>query len=258
MPVLQQLILRMTTDSQEKYAVWFFAGGETRNDKFNIFTGSFIKLMQQILKDDFHFIKGIYFRTPVMNVIWALNNGQFPLSDPGESRIIRAAYEQIVSSYTFDYQIIIVSSSFGSIVAAQTACFLAENNIFRNKPIHIVLGSSMISSESELFKRLVLYQATGKIGIIIHDEIQDEGDTVVGMCGKTRGEAYRNALGLVFPLISGKYKNPSFLNTHPERGHVHRKRSKSIQKALDYIDIILVRNMLAGDHYRARAIELLE
>ena len=62
------------SDINEKYKVWFFAGGETRDDKFNVFTGSYISLMKQILQNDFEFIKGIYFKYPMMNVLWALNN----------------------------------------------------------------------------------------------------------------------------------------------------------------------------------------
>jgi len=42
-----------TSYMDEKYMIWFFAGGETRDDRFNIFTGSFIRLMKQILVDDF-------------------------------------------------------------------------------------------------------------------------------------------------------------------------------------------------------------
>lgn len=43
--------------------VWFFAGAETRDNRFNIFTGSFIRLIKQILVEDFEVIKGIYFRS---------------------------------------------------------------------------------------------------------------------------------------------------------------------------------------------------
>ncbi len=46
-----------------KTMFWFFAGGETRDNKFNVFTGSFIKLMKEILEDKFDFIKGVYFKT---------------------------------------------------------------------------------------------------------------------------------------------------------------------------------------------------
>jgi hypothetical protein len=87
----------------------------------------------------------------------------------------------------------------------------------------------------------------------LHDEVQDEGDTSMGVGGTTRLQAYRNAFGLMFPFLSMKYHGPSFLNTHPVTGHIHRRRSQTVQKAIDYINIILVKNKLAGEHYCEKA-----
>lgn len=252
----------MTSDIKNKYKVLFFAGGETHDNKFNIFTGSFIKLMKQILEEDFEFIRGIYYKSPMMNVIWALNNAQKPIEEPEHHKVTDAAFRQIISAgLSPETQVIITSSSSGTIVAAQTACYLAlknRNNVYFHKPFHLVLGASMLSSESDLFKQLLHYQKEGTIGTIIHDEIQDEGDTSVGVGGKTRKEAYSNAFGLMFPSLSKRYSGPSFLNAHPEKGHIHRKRSKTVQKALDYIDIILVRHKLAGEIYKERAVSVIE
>jgi len=247
---------------KDKYKVWFFAGAETRDSNFNIFTGSFIRLMKEILDDDFEFIKGIYYSTHMANVLWALNNAQKPIVNHENDRITIAAFNQIIEAgLSPDTQLIITSSSSGSIVAAQTACYLAEknrHNIYFKKPFHLVLGASMISPESDLFKRLIQHQKEGVIGTILHDEVQDEGDSSIGIGGVTRGEAYRNAFGLMFPLFSKKFKGPSFLNTHPEKGHLHRKRSKTVQKALDYITVIMIKNKLAGDHYMEKAISTLK
>ena len=243
-----------------RYMVWFFAGGETRDDRFNVFTGSFIRLMKQILENDFGHIKGIYFKSPMTNVIWALNHAQKPVVNPENNKIIVAATKQITTGYYPDTQLIIVSSSSGSVVAAQTACYLAEKNknhtIFTN-PFHLVLGASMISPESKLFRQLTQYQREGIIGNIIHDEIQDEDDSTYGVGGLTRSEAYRNALGLMVPMFSRKFKGPSFLNTHSEKGHIHRKRSQSVQKAYDYINLILIKHKLAGEEVMERAIAVL-
>jgi hypothetical protein len=251
----------MTSDKKDKYKVLFFAGGETRDNKFNTFTGSFIRLMREILDDDFEFIMGIYYRTPMMNVIWALNNAQKPIDKPENQKVTLAAFKQIISAgLSPDTQVIITSSSSGTIVAAQTACYLAlknRNNIYFHKPFHLVLGASMLSSESDLYRKLLQYQKEGTIGTIIHDEIQDEGDTSVGVGGSTRLEAYSNAFGLMIPALSKKYSGPSFLNTHPQKGHIHRKRSMTVQKALDYIEIILVRHKLAGEQYKEKAISVL-
>ena len=244
-------------DQQDKYKVWFFAGGETRNDKFNIFTGSYIRLMTIIMHEDFEFIKGIYFRYPMMNIIWALNNAQRPIANPENEKIFMTAFRQIIDAgLSPETQLIITSSSSGSIVAAQTACYLAQknrNNIYFRKPFHLVLGASMISPDSKLYKQLQIYQKEGIIGKILHDEVQDEGDSSAGIGGTSRLQAYHNALGLLFPFLSAKFKGPSFLNTNSKTGHIHRRRSQTVQKAIDYINIILVEHKLAGDHYASKA-----
>jgi hypothetical protein len=254
--------LHVHRNIKNDYMVWFFAGAETRDDKFNVFTGSFIRLMKQILEDNFEVIRGIYFKSNMRNVIWALNNAQKPIPEPENEKITNAAFRQIIAAgLTPETQLIITSSSSGSIVAAQTACYLAEknkNNVYFKKPFHVVLGASMISKRSELFRQLVKYKKQGTIGTIIHDEVQDEGDSSAGVGGETISEAYSNAFGLMFPLFSRRFHGPSFLNTHPEKGHIHRKRSKTVQKALDYIKIIMIRHKLAGDHYMDKAIAVID
>jgi hypothetical protein len=258
---MNNLNISKPPDKKEKYKVLFFAGAETRENKFNIFTGSFIQLMSEILGNDFEFIKDIYSDYSAINVIWALNNAQKPLSDPENHKITTSAFSQIVSAgLSPDTQLIIISSSSGSIVAAQTACYLARknrNNVYFHKPFHLVLGASMLSENSDLYKQLLHYHREGTIGTIIHDEIQDEGDTSAGVGGLTRKEAYSNAFGLMCPWFSKKYNGPSFLNTHPLKGHIHRKRSKTVQKALDYINIILIKHKLAGEHYKEKALAVI-
>jgi len=245
-----------------KYKVLFFAGGETRDNKFNIFTASFIRLMKKIMEDDFDFIRGIYFKSAMMNVIWALNHAQKPVAEPEKIKIYLTALAQILESgLSNETQLVIISSSSGSVVAAQTACYLAKINRDRtyfSRPFHLVLGSSMISTHSELYKQLKRHQSEGNIGVILQDEMKDEHDTAYGVGGKTKMEAYRNALGLMFPFLSARFKGPSFLNTHPLKGHIHRKRSQTVQKAIDYINIILIKNSLAGEHYREIAQKTLE
>ena len=86
------------SDINEKYKVWFFAGGETRDDKFNVFTGSYIRLMKKILQNDFEFIKGIYFKYPMMNVLWALNNSQKPIAGHDDNKIFMTAFSQILNA----------------------------------------------------------------------------------------------------------------------------------------------------------------
>lgn len=245
------------TGNEAKTMIWFFAGGETRDDKFNVFTGSFIKMMREIAESQFDFIRGIYYSTPMLNVAWALNNAQKPIRSRLKNKITRTAFNQMISNgYCPDTQLVVVSSSSGSVVAAQTACYLAEVNrdrLFFKKPVHLALGATMISKESELFRQLKTYQEEGLLGKIIYDELQDEGDDSAGIGSISRTKAWCNAFGLMFPVFSKKFKSPSFLNTHPEKGHVHRKRSQTVQKAIDYVNVILIDNKLAGDHYCEKA-----
>jgi len=255
---MNELDFQKNRNIKDDYMVWFFAGAETRNDRFNIFTGSFIRLMKQIFEEKFEVIRGIYYKSNMLNVLWALYNAQKPITDYENQTIMTNAFNQIIEDgLSPETQLIITSSSSGSIVAAQTACHLAErnrNNIYFKKPFHLVLGASMISSRSDLFNQLNKYQKEGTIGTIIHDDIQDEGDTSAGVGGVSRTEAFKNAFGLMFPYFSRKFKRPSFLNTHPQKGHIHRKRSKTVQKALDYINIILIKHKLAGEEYMNKAI----
>jgi hypothetical protein len=246
---------------KNNYKVLFFAGGETHDNKFNTFTGSFISLMKEIFKDDFDFIRSVYFRSPMLNVIWALNHAQKPVSLTEKEQKVTTASQQIINACDSpETQLIILSSSSGSVLAAQTACalsFMILNNEISLKPFHLVLGASMISVQSDLYKQLIRFQNEGTIGIIIHDEVQDDGDNSHGVGGTSIPEAYINALRIMVPFLNRKYKGPSFLNTNPDTGHIHRRRSQTVQKALDYIDIILIRNKLAGDFYCDIAKELL-
>jgi len=247
---------------KDKYKVYFFAGGETRDDRFNIFTGSYIRLMTKIMEEDFEFIKGIYFRYPIMNVIWALNNAQRPIANLENEEVFMTAFRQIIDGgLSHETQLIITSSSSGSIIAAQTACYLAQknrHNIYFRKPFHLVLGASMISYDSELYQQLLAYQKEGIIGNILHDEVQDEGDSSLSVGGTSRMEAYMNAFGLILPFLSKKFTGPSFLNTNSESGHIHRRRSQTVQKAIDYINIILIQQKLAGNFYKEKAAEVIK
>jgi hypothetical protein len=239
------------------FRVVFFGGGETRDNLFNVFTGSFIRFLSLIFEDNFSLIKGIYFKYPIFNVMWALNNAQKPIKSPEKNRIISAAFNQIVAnSKDSQTTLIILSSSSGSIVAAQTACFLAEENLvkrFYDRPFRLAIGTSLISKESDLYLKLLDYQKAGIIGTIIFDELHDKEDSINGTGGHSRKEAYSNAFGLMFPFLSNRFKGPSFLNTDHEKGHHHRRRSQTVKKAIDFIEVIFIRNKLAGENYCEKA-----
>lgn len=246
---------------EQKYHVVFFAGGETRNNQFNIFTGSFIKFLSQLFEDSFSLVEDIYFRFPMFNVIWALNNAQKPLENPEQNKITSAAFRQLVCERNNSTDILIISSSSsGGIVAAQAACYLAKENLknrYYINPFHVAIGTSLISKKSDLFIKLLEYQNKGIIGKIVFDDIHDEEDSINGIGGQSRGEAYANAFGLMFPFLSDKFRRPSFLNTDHEKGHLHRRRSQTVQKAKDFIEIIFIKNKLAGEKYSEKAAALI-
>jgi hypothetical protein len=245
-----------------RFKVWFFAGGEAGDEKYNAYTSSYMRLMDSILGKDFEFVKGIHYKSPFMNVSWALNNAQRPIKDPLKNRFMVNALKQLNSDEGGENtRTIITSSSTGSIVAAQAACLLAEVRSRENHnsgTFDLALATSIISPGSELFARLLEYQEKGIIGKFIHRELQDQGDNTDGSGGLTRAEAWKNALGILIPALSSKYSGPSFLNTHPVNGHIHRIRSQSLTKATDHVEVLLVKHSLAGALYREKAVKLLE
>jgi hypothetical protein len=247
---------------EQKYHIAFFAGGETHDNHFNVFTGSFIKFLSQLFEENFTLVKGIYFRFPMFNVIWALNNAQKPVLNPEQNKMTSAAFEQLVCEKNNSKDILIIlSSSSGGIVAAQTACYLAQENIkhrYYDNPFHVAIGTSLISKKSDLFLKLLEYQSKGIIGKIVFDDLHDKEDSVNGVGGQSRGEAYSNAFGLVFPVLSKRFTGPSFLNTNHYNGHFHRRRSQTVLKAKDFIEVIFIKNKLAGNKYCNKAATLLK
>jgi len=226
-----------------EYRFFFFAGGDHREEGGNAFTAGFIRDMTGILGHRFSVIKGIYHHQPLMNVMWALNHAQEPEKHPEKNRIIVSSVDQILADpLTASSPVTLVSSSYGSVVASQAACYLAERHRRENilsQPLHIALGASMVSKESKLYKKLLSYQKQGIIGTIIYDELQDDGDNSNGLGGTTRFGAYLNGLGICFPFFTRKFKGPSFLNKNPVTGHLHRVRAQSEQKAKDFVGVIV-------------------
>ena len=119
-------------------------------------------------------------------------------------------------------QLIIVSSSSGSVVAAQTAYRLAEMNRNRQyfrKPFHLALGASMISKDSELFNNLLEHQKKGNIGKIIFDDLQDEGDSSNGVGSTSRGPGLEQCIWINVPIIfSQSTRVLHFLIYTPKKG----------------------------------------
>lgn len=245
-----------------EHRMFFFAGGDHRQGEGNAFTAKFISYLSDILKHRFSVIQDIYHPSPLMNVIWALNRAQVPEKLPAQNRIISSSVNQMISDpHTATSQLTLVSSSYGSVVAAQAACHLAERHQIENhlsQPFSVALGASMVSKKSHLYRKLLHYQEKGIIGTIVYDELQDEGDNSKGIGGMNRFEAYANGLGICFPFLTRKFKGPSFLNNHPVSGHLHRVRAQSAQKAKDFLRVIMVDYELGGAEGEASAKALLK
>lgn len=241
---------------------FFFAGGDYVEGQGNTFTSNFIRYFSHILGPKFSVIKGIYQHPPLLNVIWALNRAQEPVKTTERNRILASSLEQVIASHQNGVErLVLVSSSYGSVVAAQVACCLAGHRMqegFQGQSIDVALGASMVSKKSGLYRKLQDYQDRGIIGTLLYDELQDEGDNSNGIGGRTKPEAFGNGLGICFPFLSRQYHGPSFLNNHPVTGHLHRVRAQSVQKAKDFVQSILIDYQLGGDIAMRKAQEALE
>jgi hypothetical protein len=217
--------------------------------------------MREIMESGFLILHDTKKAGSVNNVFWALWHAQYPLKNPEHDKRIAGSINWLVScSLSRKSEITLVSSSYGTVVAAQLALYLVKNRErlgLSPEPLNLVFASSMISKESRLFNELEALKSKKLIGAIVYDDLQYPGDNVTGMCGKTRLQAIREVRRIAFPL-AGTYKGqPSILNKDPLNGHVHRKRELSTDKVNDYIAKPLVDHELAGPYYRARALNYL-
>ncbi len=249
--------------------IWFFAGGTFANGRINLFTRSFIGNMTERYGERFGVVEGIYHPWSFFNVLWALTWAQRPFRRPFSRPYMTRALEQITAnSRDFDQSgkgeksgVILVGSSYGSVVAAQFGCFLASlisrstimnpagssipqqvrakadflNRGTLPQSFSLVLGTTVLSERSDLFLKLLAFQKQGIIREIVYHRLQDEGDNAAGLAGRSRVTAYLKALGIVFPWVTFRYRPPSFLNQHPVKGHIHQRRANSKEKAEDFM-----------------------
>ena len=257
-----------TTDVSSKkdhktHSVFFIPGGGYHGKHSpNEFTRAYCGFMKELFGDDFTIIDKPVSKSGITNVVWALSRGQRPMRKPEKNKKTSIAFNDIMETlHDETTDITIVSSSFGTVLAAQVGIMLADNltGSGRVKPhINLVLGTSMVSKESRLYCRLEQLRDEGKITCIIYDELQDPGDTTTGMCGKSRVGAYARALRMSF-VIFRKYKGqPSILNNNPKTGHLHLQRAQSEQKAEDFLAVTLIDYELAGEEIKEKAGEILK
>jgi len=255
-PATGCLINTLSENTQKFY--FFPGGGYYGKHSPNAFTLTFCSYMEALLEDRFVLVSEPLSQHSVNNVAWGLWHGQKPLSNPRKNKKIRLAFDRIMSDTKGYDQINIISSSFGTALAAQLAIELV--NYYKNAEllqpeINFVLGASMISKESLLFRELKKFQAKGLIKYVIYDELQDADDNVTGICGKSRLAAFYKALNATM-VFGGNYMGqPSILNNHPNKGHIHLQRAQSTEKGKDFVRVTLIDYELAGPRVKARASE---
>jgi hypothetical protein len=243
---------------------FFFIPGGAYYGKYspNAFTRAYCNAMNDLLGENFTIIDEPLSKSSVSNVSWALSRGQKPMRKPEKNRKTGIAFMNIIDGLHDDTSdISIVSSSFGTALTAQVGIMLADffSNAGQERPcINLVMGASMVSKESKLYCKLEELRNERKITTIVYDELQDPGDNVTGMCGKSRVGAYIRGLRMSF-VIFGKYKGqPSILNNNPQTGHIHLQRAQSEEKAEKFLEVTLIEYALAGEEIRKKAMEMLK
>ncbi|MCU0457646.1 MAG: hypothetical protein MUE37_00955 [Bacteroidales bacterium] len=243
---------------------FFFIPGGAYHGKYspNAFTRTYCSIMKDLMGEDFTIIDEAVSRSCVRNVAWALSRGQKPMRNPERNEKTEKVFMTILGAlHDETSDINIVSSSFGTALTAQVGIMLADYFIKTGREIpdiNLVMGSSMISKESKLYCKLEEFRKEGILTTLIYDELQDPGDNVTGMCGKSRVCAFARGLRMSF-VIFGKYKGqPSILNNNPQTGHLHLQRAQSEEKAEKFLEVTLIDYALAGEVIRERAMEMLK
>ncbi|MCX6227313.1 MAG: hypothetical protein NTV01_21635 [Bacteroidia bacterium] len=244
------------------HVVWYIPGANVgSHGDTNLFTRTYCKRMTEIMESKFIVVHSSNKPFGLNNVLWALWHGQYPIKNPMRDKRIRNSIMTLMAdSINRKSRITLVSSSYGTVVAAQLALYLVNNRQslgLGSEPLNLVLGASMLSVNSMLYKELENLKRENRIGCIVYDELQFPGDNVTGMCGRTRLHALTEVCRIAFPVF-GTYKGqPSILNKDPITGHVHRKREISADKVNDYISTPLIKYQLAGPWFKIRALESL-
>jgi hypothetical protein len=243
---------------------FFFIPGGAYHGKYspNAFTRTYCGLMNELFDENFTIIDEPVSKSSISNVAWALSKGQKPMRKPEKNKKTGIAFRSIMEGlHDETTDINIVSSSFGTALTAQVGIMLADffNNSGKERPdINLVMGASMVSKASKLYSKLEELRDEGIITTIVYDELQDPGDSVTGMCGKSRVGAFTRGLRMSF-VIFGKYKGqPSILNNNPQTGHLHLQRAQSEEKAEKFLEVTLIDYALAGQEIKEKAMEMLK
>lgn len=257
---IQPSLSEIITKSNHKY--YFFPGsGNFGGNEPNVFTLTFCMYMEELLGEDFLVVAEALSHKHLINIAWALWNGQRPLNNPKLDTRTRKTFERIATDpHDLPDTITIVSSSFGTVIAAQVGIYLAnhcrENGRFHQK-IDIIFGASMLSKDSDLFLELEALQKEGMVRHIVYNELQDPGDNVTGMCSNSRLSAFVNAFEIAC-IFGGTHRGqPSILKDDPNNGHIHLQRAQSVDKAREFVRVIFIDHELARPEIREKAFIML-
>ena len=227
---------------------YFFAGaGYGSGKENNLFTRTFIDTMESIEGINFRVVEGIYFNTLARNSTWAVFHAQKPLRQGDKHKFMEAALTEIRGKTGEPSKnVTLISSSSGTVVAAQAALLLATNReAYGLGEIHLVLGYSPIHKASKLYRDLLLEVKKGNITSIIYDDLQGTGDNITGMAGRTRSEAFARSVKVLFPIIPDRFFWPSLINANTEHGHPHHVSAATREKAYRYVKTIFTDGYMA-------------
>jgi len=224
--------------------VYFFPGLKYDPNNLKKFTKTFIRVMSGALgKKDFSTVT-VGHRNVPQNLQWQADHGSIPISNLKDDKVLRKSVKFVTDDFHKCNQgepLNLVGSSYGSVVAAQTALYIAKNRdnlkISSETEISVTLITSAVSKTSPLYKALINAGVT-----VIYDEVQDEGDNVTGIAGNTPEEGAQNTVGITLPWLSKKYSGPSILSDE----HIHNQRADDPEKAYNAIDVMLSDNELEG------------
>jgi len=172
-----------------------------------------INLLKDVLgEDDVHVVrgstKGRNGPRPIRSGIWSILNGYKPIPPTKNRAIMRSVVEIATDAAKLDESepINIIGSSYGSVVAANTAIALLES---KEVEWIEILTASMIDPGSELGEKLASLVEEGKIGSVIWDP--NEGDDITAASGTSRKEARQGLKRVMLnkpSLIFGPVKHP--------------------------------------------------
>ena len=198
------------------------------------FNYELITSCKELLKDDFITIESSKMKIPLLPLRaslsgrWSILNGHSQL-DYKEHKNIERSIKEIENTYDTKKcnKLNLIGSSYGSVVAANTAIALLERNNTIDSLGVLVLSSSMIHPESDIGLKLKKLNQENKIETIYYHSTPN--DNITSCSGKSREEAKRGFKNVVFK------SSPSIMNL---KKHAHNIASRTPKRAHDLLDFL--------------------